>query len=168
VKYSIPRAVTNTARLLVGVSDTEHVGAGELRRGQLRVESAWVMAVLGAHLAVYLTDLLTDARGKEEVQAPARSVLKIAWVPQRWVGLLGRFHIEIDLGEVMKLAVAAVDRAGGETLDDDLQDLLEAFPRLGIRVAEEKVLGKPDSAADADVEPPAAQVVKHADVLDEP
>src|SRR5262245_43294319 len=164
----LPGPIPNPARLFVALGHAKHLGTGNLRLGHVGVESTSIMTVFGPDLPVEFAELFSDPReGKQEVQTPARGVLQVAWIPQRWVGRLDRLHIQVDLGEVVEFAVATVDLTRGQSLDDDLQDLLEALPGLGIGVTEEKMFCEADAPADADVEPPAAQVVQHADIFDE-
>src|SRR5208283_4762912 len=104
-----------------------HVRTGDLRPGDVWVEPTRVMAVLGRYLSVDFTDLPGDPHREQKVQTPPRGVLQISWIPQRRVALVDRFYKEVDLWEVVRLAVVSIDRSSSRSLDNNVEGFFKAI-----------------------------------------
>src|SRR5262245_26332358 len=88
-------------------------------------------------------------------------------IPDWRIGLLQRFQLHRDILEGKKVA-AKIEGSLGEALYDQLQSLRVDLLRLcGIKSIE-RGFGRRGSTAEADLQPSAAQLVKHTDFFDQP
>ena len=91
----------------------------------------------------------------------------VAGVPERRIGLLVGRNPEFDVVVVVVLALV-VEHAGGEAAGEHVHLLVEHFPADAEIDAELLSLHGRDTAADAQIEAPVAEVVQHADLVVEP
>ena len=96
---------------------------------------------------------------------PVGALVAARDVPQRRMGTLHGLDHQRDVLQAEELA-GVIQPLGAEALEHDLQRLIEALLGGVGRDAEERRLVGRGAAADAELEPPAAHDVEHADLFD--
>src|SRR5262245_21695265 len=98
---------------------------------------------------------------------PLGAVDRVDAIPDRWIRLLQRFQLHRDVLEGKKVA-AKIEGSLGEALYDQLQSFHVDLLRLCRVESIEGSFSGRGSTAEADLQPPAANLVKHTDFFDQP
>ena len=115
-------------------------------------------------------------RGNRRIQAhdvertaggPLGAFRRVNAVPERGVGLLQRLQLHGYVLEVEELA-REVEGLSGQSLQDEVEAFRVDALRLGGVLPVHRKLDGGGAAAEADLQPPAAHLIEHADLFDEP
>ena len=162
---SMPRRAMSSASRL-GRRDREHHRAADARLGRPGRRLAACRPCACARSRRRGRRRLVDRAGPHQVHAVTAGRHRAPGIPER-DRVLERLRRERNRREVVVRAVRARDLAGRERVADDAERVLETLLRLRPVAAEPVVLDRRDSAADAEVEAAAGELVDHAHVLDD-
>ena len=165
----LPRRAGDLQRVLVRVGHDHVHDEADLRLLALDGQRALALVLLprGA-IARHRHREAVDGAHDDRVHALHRRRHRVAHVPERRVGLLERAQVHRQLLEGVEVA-GVRQLLVAEPLADDGQRLQVARVvrlRVGFLAPEERLHHA--ATADADFEPAAAQVIEHADLLDQP
>jgi hypothetical protein len=167
------RGPSDALRLGIAVSDDYLLRHAEEWSRDLRVEAVGIVAMLLSLLVVDLIELANPLVGPDHDDVHASccdrrdTLRRVSWIPEWRMRLLQRTHLHRHVAVVIELALVGkgIVRQSG---DDRLERLLKHSLRLvGINSSVHQ-LERYDAAPDANFEPSASQLVKHADLFDQP
>src|SRR5271155_5047111 len=167
------RGPSDALRLGVAVGDEYLLRHAEERSRDLRVEAVGIVAMLLPLLAVDVGELANplvgpDCDDVDSTCCDRRDTLRrVRWIPEWRMRLLQRTQLHRHVAVVIELAFVG-QRVVRQSGHDSLERFLEHRLRLVGINSSELQLEWHDAAPDANLEPSAAQVVKHANLFDQP